>query len=473
MPAMRHTFPTLLLWVAAGMAAAADIPVPATLRESLAVDEAALARAGLEISWRLALPMRPAEQVTRVSLLDEHLYALTDRGELFAIRAESGLVRWQRPIIRPGDVLFPLTHAAAEQGLGPVVATTPAWVAILDRETGREIPFVDPQTGQKRENLSLDTAPNTSMVADANYLYGAMVNMQFVAYQRKDGFVRWTIGAGATASIAPRLLPGRVLFASDKGRFVMVSTEGADIGMVVWKDQVATAPLERVIGLTSRQREKLWPKEATTTPIEPLFVSPTHLIFAAMDQIVYSIDPRTGPVEGQVRWRHGLTRRPSEGPAVVGDLVFQEDPGQGLLAIDRQSGRLRWLLPRGRRLLARAADAAYALGTDGLLVVADAATGAIRDRIPGSGARFAPTNPANDAVFLADRGGRIVCIRKSGLKPLKSSDFLPSPPMPATTRAAAGHAASSAPAETPEAPAATRGESGVTVEGDVLRSHRE
>jgi len=471
---MRHTFPLLLWWVAAGMAAAAEVPVPATVRESLVVDEAALTRAGLEVYWRLALPMRLAEQVTRVTLLDEHLYALTDRGELFTIRAESGLVRWQRPIVRPGEVLFPLTHASVEQGLGPVVATTPAWVAFLDRETGREIPFVDPRTGQKRESLSLDMAPNTSMVADANYLYGAMVNMQFAAYQRKDGFVRWVIGAGAPASISPRLLPGRVLFASDKGRFVMVSTERTDFGMVVWKAQVATAPLERVIGLTSQQREMLWPREATTTPLEPVFLSPTDLIFTATDRVVYSIDPRTGPANGQVRWRHGLTRRPGEGPAVVGDLVFQEDPGRGLLAIDRQSGRLRWLLPRGRRLLSRAAGAVYVLGRDGLLFVVDETTGAIRDRIPSSGATFAPTDPAADAVFLADTGGRLLCMRPSGSNPLKSNDFLPPPPVPASARATGGPGASSAPAET-EAAAATTGpsEPRATGESDVLRSPRE
>jgi outer membrane protein assembly factor BamB len=470
---MRHTIILPLLWLAVGTVFAADRPMPGLGREALSIDNAALARAHLGTYWRLQLPLRPAEQVTMLSLIDEHLYAVTDRGELFAICAESGLMHWQRPIIGPGDVLFPLTHALVEGGGGPVVVTTPAWVALLDRETGRELPFADARSGQELPRFSLPVPPAASVVADAAHLYVAQVDDRFASYRRKDGFRQWVIGAKASGSTTPRLVSNRILFASDDGRLMMLSTERIDQGSLVWAEQMGTAPLEPFVGLTSKQRQRVWPREASTTPLEPIFLSEGDLFFTGSDQVVYSIDPKSGPVGGQCRWRRALSMRPEEGPTVVGDLMFQQDPGQGLLAIERHTGRLRWLLPRGKRLLARAAGMAYASSTDGHLLAADEITGNVRSRVPITGALFCPIDAIADAVFLAGRQGDIVCIRNPNAKSLRRSDFLPAP-APATRAATTTPAASNAPAPeavppaTPPPPTAPL----KAADGDVLRSSR-
>lgn len=460
--------PLLLLCVSVGAAAAADGPISRLDRQPLSVDEAALARAHLGVCWRLNLPLRPAEQVTMLSLVDDHVYAITDRGKLFAVRAESGLVHWQRSIVEAGGFVFPLTHALAGRELGPAVVTTPSWVALLDRESGREIPFVDPQTGKEIPRMPLLAPPSASIVANAEYLYASLATNRFVCYRRKDGYTEWAMGVNVSGSTTPRLLADSVLFASNSGRFFMFSTEPSQHGTIIWTDQLGTAPLEPIIGLTSAERKKIWPKEAVTTPLEPISLSPDGLFFTGTDQTVYSIDPVKGPVDGQCRWRYSLSARPTEGPAVVGDLVFQHDPSQGLFAIDRLSGRLRWLLARGRRLLARGGGEVVALGTDGRLLVADEITGSVRSRVPIAGIQFAPTDLVADAVYLASQQGQIVCIRNPEAKTLKREAFLPATGAAQTQAATASRpTAGEAVPATPAAKARPAG-----IEDDVLRSNR-
>jgi outer membrane protein assembly factor BamB len=267
-------------------------------------------------------------------------------------------------------------------------------------------------------------------------------------------------------------LPDRVLFANDKGRFMMVSAGHYDRGSVIWTDQVGTAPLEPLVGLTSEKRREAWPKHAETTPLEPIFLDYEDLYFTGSDQIVYSINPNTGPENGQCRWRRALAGKPSEGPVVAGGLVFQQDPAQGLLAIDRVTGRLRWLLARGQRLLARAGGVVYVLGTDGRLLVADEATGSLRSGVSITGVRYAPADSMADAVFLADRQGRIMCVRNPDANPLKRSDFV-RVISPATRPVQTQPTTASAPAAAEAPPATAPAVSNVTSEsGDVLRSKR-
>ncbi len=461
---MRYSILRPWMWVAFGVVVAGSGAALGAEPQTFRIDADSLVDAQLTLYWRVDLPLRPADRVASLWFVDEHIYALTDSGMLFAVRGESGLVHWQRVIAEPGDVVYPITHAIEHSGLGPVIVTTPGWIALLDRESGREIPFFDRAADCERARLPLEKPAAGPAQGDAETLYVSYSDGRYAALRRKNGIPRWYMGTGTFGSTTPRHIPGRLLFASDKGLFFLFDIEQAD-RKLIWSDQLGTAPLEPILGLSTAQRKEIWPTAASTTPIEPIHLDGQDLVFAGSDQVVYSIDPATGPIAGRCRWRCKLNTRPVEGPAVVGDLVFQPIPSGGLVAIDRQKGRKRWTLPEGCRLLSRSADTICALSRDGGILVADATTGSPRKLAKISGIVFAPSNLRTDAVYVAGQRGQIACIRPRGTAALTRADLLPVRHTAATTPAAS--------AATPESAADGQPANTATVtESDPLRSRR-
>ena len=380
---MRYA--TILLaaaWIAAGPAAAADRLARTVVPPPLRLDADALSRADLRVHWRLPLPLRRTEQIEQVWLLDEHLYALSSRGMLFAIRADSGLVRWQTSVAQPGDFVFPLTHAASDNGRGAVVVTGPSTVLLLDRATGD-------RDGQVR--LSVPAA--ASAVADSSHVFVTLCNQQFAMCRRSDGAEVWRMASDRSTAIAPQWAPDRVLFVGGGGLLLCRQADA---------------------------RKKVWTEAMDCAPIAPVYFDGKDLIFVADDRRVYSIDGESGPVEGKAQWRRRLNGVPAEGPVVLDDLVFQHSPGEGLLAMDRASGAPRWCSEAGRRFLARDDAAAYLMtADDDRLLVVDAADGRTRHAIGASGVRFAPANVGSDAVLLVSRAGEVVCVRRRDAGPIQ------------------------------------------------------
>lgn len=469
---MRNAIGFLLTLSLSGVAVAGAGPANRPTGADLHVDTADLAAAGLGVTWHMQLPLRAAESLQSLWLLDEHVYALSDRGLLLASRAESGLMHWQRSVAGPGDVVFDITHAMVTSGEGELIVTTPGWIAQFERETGKPVPYYDRATRMERERIPLDVPAVGPAVADARYLYVSLCDGRFVSIDRKTGLQTWRMGTGTSGGAAPRQLLNRVFFVSDRGRLTMFNTERSDRD-VVWSGQLGTGPLESALPLSAAQRSRVWPGSATATPLDPVYLDADGLFITCEDQQVYSIDPRAGLKDGQCRWRYALGSRPTEGPAVAGGLVFQPDSGHGLVAIDREHGRRRWLLPQGQRFLARGGGMVYVLASGGALLIASEATGELRNVIPASGVRFAARNERTDAIFLGGSTGRVLCVRPRNAAPLSRASFLPVPAAPTTAAAATPTQAVDAGADVANPPAVTepsKTSSGGSV--DPLRSNR-
>lgn len=394
----------------AGASSGADVPVRSGGRAVLSVDQLVLARHDLRVVWRLPLPVSPIERVEYAELVDEHLYARTDRGVLFAIRAESGLVRWQSRIAEPGDFVFPIRHAAAPDATGNVIVTRPASLSLLHRTTGEEV-----------ARMRLRTPPSAPAVADARQIYVSSANQRLIGYRRSDGFALWDAALGGVAADWPLLGTGCVLAAAESGRILSAST---DDGGTMW----ATA-------LEGR-------------PLHPITLSPADLVVGTDGRFVYCLNPALSLEGPRIRWRYRLNGQPSEGPSLLADMVLQFDPADGLVALDRGTGRRRWILANGRRLLAHSFGTLYILSTEDEIMLVNPASGRVRGAIPVRGAEHPVANMRNDAIFLADRSGTVICIRRQDARPLVAADFL-STPSPATTRATASP---SPPAAAPAAP---------------------
>jgi len=387
-----------LILTAAAAAGAPERPLKTAGRGELRLDPAALDRAGLAVAWDLDLGLSRIEQIETLSLVDASVYAVTDRGKLYAVRADTGVTQWQVTVADPGCEVFPPTHAAGGAGPADVVVT------LLTR-----VVFLDPATGREKQNVRLDAPASASAVADPVSIYASLATQRIGAYSRKDGHPSWVTGAGSTIATRPWMLADRVIFASDNGRLIAASMEKA---------------------------AELWTFHLEGVAVEPMFATSHDVVITTTGRYVYSIDPMASETSGgRVRWRYRLHDRPEEGAAVAGDAVYQCDPRQGFLVLDRESGRLRRVLRDGRRLLARGRGFSYILGKDDSLLVMNDADGRVSATLPITGLHFAPINNRYDAVYLADRKGRIVCVRPRNAPPVTSGDMLgPTTTAPAATQ---------------------------------------
>ncbi|MBI1825782.1 MAG: hypothetical protein HYR83_05295, partial [Planctomycetes bacterium] len=61
--------------------------------------------AGLTQFWQAQLPLSPGEEIRDGDLIDEALYATTNRGRIFSLKADVGLLRWGNAVTEPA---FPI-----------------------------------------------------------------------------------------------------------------------------------------------------------------------------------------------------------------------------------------------------------------------------------------------------------------------------------------------------------------------------
>lgn len=411
--------------VAGSVVLAAEPAARPVRDQGLRVDDAAMSRAGLATTWHVKLPLAITERIESLSLLEEHVYAISDRGTLFAVRAESGLVQWQQEIALPGDVIYPVTHALAAEGLGPVVVTTASSVRMLERETGKEV-----------GNYVLKSPPLSSAVADNERFYCTLAGQRYAAMRRKDGVESWSYTSSGASTVAPHLVGDRLLLVNNKGAMHL---------------------------LEGKQRARIWHSELKAAVLPPLFVSDADLFFTTADHWLYSVDPIVGPAKDKFRWRYRLNSRPSEGPAVAGDMIFQYDPNAGLIALDKTSGEPRWTA-KARRLLSVAGGQAFLQADGPVLLLVDAKTGRTQVSIPLQQVDYFPANGLTDAVFLGNRLGEIASLRSRNAKPLSMAAYLAT--RPASQPAASQPATAGQPSAAPAA-----GETGgMTAISDPLRS---
>lgn len=399
---IRHS---VLLVVGLAPLASAELPdaPPTALRpHALMLDRDALRAAGLQVYWQLPVPVRWTEAIRDVTLLDEHLYVRTDRGRLLAVRADTGLTRWEVPAYEPGDAMFPLLHARSTNGAGPLIVTAPNRARLLDRATGEEVQLV------RFEAPTVAATP-----ADDKYVFVAQANGRFVAYRRNDSVVAWAAVARARVTTSPQLLPERVLFDAENGRAVLLR-----LGDTLSTEHV----------------------ELKAAPVEPVAYRADDLIFTGTDYFVHSVsldflEDRASEETEPLIWRYRLAGRPPEGPALTDGLVLQYAAGAGLAAIDRKNGQGRWLLANGRRLLAVGKDVFYVASTGDDLLIVNQTDGSIRASVALPGAKNLTTNLRTDAVYVADHT-RVVCLRPIGASPLRPEDLVPTT-QPATAVAGA------------------------------------
>jgi len=353
---------TLLLLYLAGCAP------PAHSRSRWLVSPPLLKHAGLEIVWDDQLPIKERENLARLSLLGDQIHALSSRNYLVALNRDTAEKIFH-------DVVAPLGFTLGQ----PVLLQDEFLCAI-----GSQLVEIDSYTGQRLATYDVDYGIVCPPAANRLYFYLAGSDHRVHVLRRKDGVELFEVAADDHSAITSVLADDqRVIFTTDGGS---------------------------VVGMAPNRSRRLWQFDAAGPIIGPITREGNSLFFACRNMDLYRVEI-SDDTAAELVWKYQLPGLPEQPLRLGRDAVYQYVRSKGVLAVDKQTGRFLWVLPDGLELLAEAQHKAYLITDKPTLVVVDNLAGKKLYSVNFSNVDRYVANTADEKIYVADKFGRIVCIR--------------------------------------------------------------
>lgn len=341
---------------------------PASAQSSDFIASGPLHDAGLKKFWQITLPLEADQEIASGHLVDDQLYLMTNDGYVFAVHADTGVTRWVKRVTRGGYPLWRPCHTNDR-----TLFVTPAVVSMYDRVYGTPI-----------EQIDLDFPAGSAGATDGRLLFLGGIDQRCYAFDLTTGYEVWKFRTDGQIVAQPTVFEGAVYVASDDGG---------------------------VYSCNARNRAYRWIfRTAGSLKASPV-VDANGVYIASTDHSLYLIEKNTG----WMRWQARLSGPLDEPPVVTPEVAYQYGREDGLVAVNTHGmgddERIRWKLPDGRMLLTLDDQRAYVLSRDQRLLVVDKASGAVEHEIEAWGFLMGMPAPADHAVYVASRSGRVFCAR--------------------------------------------------------------
>lgn len=348
---------------------------------------AALEQAGYGVYWSATLPLRGGHRVAGVSLLDENLYVQTAGGMVYAIQADTGLLRWVQSLDSYSTPTRAPTHVRTDDGDGPAVFVTRAQAYFFDRYSGDSL-----------LELELPVAASSGAVADMSSMYlggadGLFYSLRWRCYGCGLPLVAWRAMLPGIATSTPILTElDRLYFASD-GVVHCVQAPG---------------------------KTKLWSFCVCESVAGDIHADESGVYVASRNQKLYILDPDDGSLIRSYR----LPRPLDEGPVVAQRTVYQYCPNEGLYAFDTDTHEPLWHKQDGRAFVARQAEWLVLRTASGDLQVVDNDTAAVLHTVNLPDSVMLATNARDANIYAVTPDGRVLCAKRLGFPYLRREKIL-------------------------------------------------
>lgn len=343
-----------------------------------------LDQAGYRTHWEAQLALSKEDHLDRAYLVDDNLYALTAKGAVYAMDAETGFIRWRFAVDDPKDQVFPPTHVKSSDGTSYCLLVTSRMTHLINRYNGDEVKsFLPP------------FAAGSSGVGEQSVLYigGSDGQMHALKWQHGFAFNRplalWQAMAGGPISATPVLFgPGLLYYASQNGSIFCCQASEA---------------------------LRIWSRHVENAVVADPVVRDDGVYVASTDHSLYRFHSWTGETLWRFRFQEPLTQTPVR----VRDLCLQYCDTVGITAIGVEQGVERWTVREGAAFLADDGRRFALLGADGAIILVDPETGREEARMAVPVSALPVVNTWDDRVILAIPDGRVACLRSETMPYLK------------------------------------------------------
>jgi len=363
-------------------------------RNGEALHPSVLTEAGLQYYWQLPLALDSGESIVYLEQIDENLYCLTDSNRLIAIDAVKGLPKWYYAVGEKSATVFHPVHAdklrltAETGGIKEIRQPVPAgrlepFDAVLIN-TLSYVLVIDRSNGQLRRKIPFDFAANTTGTCDGTYFYVGSTKGWYYAIRLNEAVKEWWHSANGMITAPIEKFRGSIYIADDTGTIIATRTSAG--GRKVWKQQLRGA-------VTGK-----------------FHVDQRGCFVASDDNRLYAFSL----TDGQPLWEQPFVcEGPLRDPVQVAEYtIFQFARRDKFYAVNLVTGKQRWTLPDGRKVLAVMDGQVYVLSAGNGLLIVDEMLGTVKTEVPLTGWELSAGNTDKPAIYVASGSGKVACIRK-------------------------------------------------------------
>jgi outer membrane protein assembly factor BamB len=324
-----------------------------------------LEKAELEILWENKLPIKAGESLERLFILGNRIYGLSNRNFMVSLNREKGNVIFSGPITEAG---FPV--------VGPGL-----YKDELFSVAGSKLVEINLESGTERSAKRLRFGVSCPAARNGSYFYVGGTDRRMHTLRSENKVQVFEVAAENDSVITS--------IVADENS-VVFATDGGD-----------------VISIAPDESRRLWQFNAAEGVVWPIVRDGGSVFAASKDTNVYRLDARTG----KLVWKYQTGAMLERGPQVAQEVVYQYARNEGLSAINREDGKFLWQLADGIDLLAEANGKAYVITKVGTLVVMDNKKAKQQYSVDLSGVSRYAANVADSKIYIADKSGRIACLK--------------------------------------------------------------
>ena len=328
-----------------------------------------LEHAGLKIIWETDLPIKKGENLARLLLLGDRLYAISDRNYMTSLDKSNGKQVFAK-VFAPAGV--------------PIIGLRLYGEELLSIEGNKLVQF-DAATGEELQSMDVGFGITCPAARNSSYFYIAGTDNRLHAYRVDDRVQTFEISAENESTITSVI--------ADDNSVVFATAEGNAFGVA------PDAP------------KRFWQFDAAEGVAGEVVKDFMSLFFASADTNVYRVDIVGLPDRTRLVWKYQAAAVLEEAPRVTQEVVYQHVRGKGVTAIDKETGSFLWLVPGGVDLLVEARGRAYVITKARKLVVMDNTKARRLYSVNFGEVTLHAANTGDEKIYIADKRGRLMCLQ--------------------------------------------------------------
>jgi outer membrane protein assembly factor BamB len=334
------------------------------------ISQELLKHAKLKMLWDNELPIKKNENLERLFLLDNRLYAVSDRNFVLYLNQKNGKIIFGKNIEPAGLPIMELKLYDNE---------------LMYLSSNSKLVQLNAQSGVVLNTTDIGFSLTCPVARNSSYFYLAGTDNRL-----------------------------HVIHADNKVQVFEVAAENESMITSVTADEISVifATAEgNIICITPNLPQRLWQFDASKAIAGEVITDGMSLFFASRDTNVYRVDMVGLPQKKQLIWKHQTAAVLEDAPLVTQEIVYQHVKGKGLTALNKNTGSALWQVPGGIDLLTEAGNKAYIITDTGTLVVMDNIKAKKLYSVNLVGVTKHTSNLTDDKIYFADNLGRIACLQ--------------------------------------------------------------
>jgi len=329
-----------------------------------------LKHARLKMLWENELPIKKNENLDRLLLFDNRLYAVTDHNFMSSLNQKNGEIIFGK-VIEPAGI--PITGMKLYDN------------ELIYVSSSSKLVQINAQSGNVLKTTDIGFSVSCPVARNSSYFYLAGTDNRLHAIQAANKVQAFEVSARNDSVITS--------VTADESSVIFATAEG------------------NIISIAPDLPRRLWQFDASKAIAGEVIKDGMSLFFASRDTNVYRVDIVGMPEQKQLIWKHQTASVLDDAPIVTQGIVYQHVKGKGLTAINKNSGTALWHVPGGVDLLTEAANKAYVITSTGTLVVMDNIKAKKLYSVNLTSVTKHTSNITDNKIYIADNIGRIACLQ--------------------------------------------------------------